>query len=62
MLYAQIPTWWADPVGGVREFLDSNLTRHKLRPIPTLFLGRIYLFSLPWYNTLVWTADRGSRR
>jgi hypothetical protein len=56
VVYIQIPTWWADPVGGVRVFLRSNLTRDQLRPIPTLFLGRVYRFSLPWYNTLVWTA------
>jgi 4-amino-4-deoxy-L-arabinose transferase-like glycosyltransferase len=55
-LYALIPTWWTDPVRGVRVFLVSNLTRDQLKPIPTLFLGRLYRFSLPWYNTLVWTA------
>jgi hypothetical protein len=55
-MYALNPTWWADPVLGLRVFLESNLTRHRLLPIPTLFLGRLYLFSLPWYNTLVWTA------
>lgn len=56
VVYALIPTWWANPVAGVSEFLRSNLTRRELRPIPTLFLGRLYLFSLPWYNTLVLTA------
>ncbi len=56
VLYAQIPTWWANPFRGLEEFFRSNLTRQNLAPIPTLFLGRIYRFSLPWYNTLVWTA------
>jgi 4-amino-4-deoxy-L-arabinose transferase-like glycosyltransferase len=56
VVYALNPTWWADPVRGVRVFLESNLTRDRLLPIPTVFLGRLYLFSLPWYNTLVWTA------
>jgi hypothetical protein len=56
VVYALIPTWWAEPVRGLRVFLESNLTRDRLRPIPTLFLGRLYQFSLPWYNTLVWTA------
>jgi hypothetical protein len=56
VVYAMNPTWWAEPVRGVRVFLESNLTRQHLRPIPTLFFGRIYRFSLPWYNTLVWTA------
>jgi hypothetical protein len=56
VLYAQIPTWWADPVAGLREFFASNLSRHNQMPIPILFLGRVYRFALPWYNTVVWTA------
>lgn len=56
VVWALIPTWWADPIGGLRVFLRSNLTRGKLLPIPTVFLGRLYLFSLPWYNTVVLTA------
>lgn len=56
VLYAMIPTWWGTPIEGVRVFLQSNLTRQKLLPIPTVFLGRLYLFSLPWYNTLLLTA------
>jgi hypothetical protein len=55
-VYILIPTWWAEPVRGIRGFFESNLTRASLKPIPTLFLGRLYRFSLPWYNTLVWTA------
>lgn len=56
VVYALNPTWWAEPIEGARVFLRSNLTRQNLRPIPTLFLGQIYGFSLPWYNTLLWTA------
>ncbi|SIN73887.1 Dolichyl-phosphate-mannose-protein mannosyltransferase [Singulisphaera sp. GP187] len=56
VVYVLNPTWWADPVGGVGTFLRSNLTRQQLLPIPTLFFGRLYLFSLPWYNTLVLTT------
>jgi len=58
-LYALIPPWWADPVGGFEQFLRSNLTRAQTIPIKTLFLGRVYqtpIESLPWYNTLVWTV------
>lgn len=47
--------WWTDPVGGVQGFFQSNLTRRDTIPIPTLFLGVRYDYSLPWYNTLVWT-------
>lgn len=56
VVYGLNPTWWADPVGGVSAFFRSNLTRQQLLPIPTYFFGRIYLFSLPWYNTVVLTA------
>ena len=58
-LYAMTPPWWNHPVVGVERFLRSNLTRAATTKIPTLFLGRIILTpkdSLPWYNTLVWTA------
>jgi multisubunit Na+/H+ antiporter MnhC subunit len=50
------PTWWAEPIRGVQVFLKSNLTREELKPIPTMFFGRLYRFSLPWYNTLAITA------
>lgn len=56
VVYVTNPTWWAEPVQGLRVFLVSNLTRDSLRPIPTYFFGRLYRFSLPWYNTLVITA------
>ncbi len=56
ILYALIPTWWADPIRGVEVFLRSNLSRESRSPIPTLFFGRVYPFALPWYNTLAWTA------
>ena len=55
-LYVLTPSWWTAPVSGVLEFLRSNLTRANTHPIPTMFLGKIYLTpveSLPWYNTLV---------
>lgn len=48
--------WWNDPIGGIVRYFESNLTRAETRPIPILFLGERYEFSLPWYNTLVWTA------
>ncbi len=58
-LYLFNPGWWANPVGGVERFLRSNLTRGETIPIPIRFLGTTYntpIDSLPWYNTLVWTA------
>ncbi|HEY2157524.1 MAG TPA: glycosyltransferase family 39 protein [Isosphaeraceae bacterium] len=57
--YLLIQPWWGDPLGGVEGFLGSNLTRGRTTYIPTQFLGQIYLTpqgSLPWYNTLLWTA------
>jgi len=59
VLFAFNPCWWSDPVSGIERFLRSNLTRGKTVPIQTLFLGRVYETpneSLPWYNTLTWTA------
>lgn len=59
VLYAIVPPWWLNPVGGVEAFLASNLSRARTTRIPTLFLGHVYVTprsSLPWYNTLAWTA------
>lgn len=55
-LYAVQPPWWSDPVWGVERFLTSNLSRDKTIPVPSLYLGKVYLFSLPWHNTLILTA------
>ncbi len=55
-LYAIHPPWWGAPIEGPRRFLASNLTRDLTKPIPTLYLGRVYPFSLPWHNTIVLTA------
>jgi hypothetical protein len=48
--------WWANPVDGIVRFFRSNLTRDETIPIGIEFLGRRYPFSLPWYNTAVWTV------
>lgn len=58
-LYALNPPWWTEPVAGVTRFIASNLRRDETIRIKTLFLGRVVSTpdgSLPWYNTLVWTA------
>ncbi|WP_435020557.1 glycosyltransferase family 39 protein [Tundrisphaera sp. TA3] len=58
-LYAFGPPFWGDLVGGLERFFRSNLTRGRTIPIPVQFLGRIYdtpRESLPWYNTVAWTA------
>ena len=56
VVYALNPSWWFGPVEGVRAFFRSNLSRREHTLIPSLFFGRMYRFSLPWYNTLAWTA------
>jgi 4-amino-4-deoxy-L-arabinose transferase-like glycosyltransferase len=59
VLYAVTPPFWADPVRGVGRFLESNLSRAKTISLPVMFLGRVVRTpaqSLPWYNTLLWTA------
>jgi len=58
-LYAFNPPWWTDLVPGVERFFRSNLGRAGTIRIKTLFLGAVIETpngSLPWYNTLVWTA------
>ncbi len=47
--------WWFEPVTGITRYFQSNLTRKETIAIPILFAGQVYSFSLPWYNTLVWT-------
>jgi hypothetical protein len=56
VLYAIQPPWWVEPLAGPIRFLASNLSRAKTQPLATLYLGRVYDFSLPWHNTLVLTA------
>jgi 4-amino-4-deoxy-L-arabinose transferase-like glycosyltransferase len=56
ILYAIQPPWWIEPLAGPYRFLVSNLTRAKTQPLATLYLGKIYEFSLPWHNTLVLTT------
>jgi hypothetical protein len=58
ILNVLIPPWWHDPIVGIGRFFESNLSRDRTTPLPTLFLGTIYQTpdgSLPWYNTIVWT-------
>ena len=58
-LYALNPPWWAEPIAGPVRFLASNLGRGETIRIKTMFLGSVVSTpdgSLPWYNTVVWTA------
>lgn len=58
-IYAFIPPWWHDPVGGFLRFLASNTGRWRTIPIEVMYLGKIYrtpIQSLPPENTIVWTA------
>jgi hypothetical protein len=55
-LVAIQPPWWFNPIRGFGRYLRSNLTRDQTIPIPTLYLGRVYGFALPWHNTFVLTA------
>lgn len=56
VLYAVQPPWWSDPIRGVARFLESNLTRARTVPVPSLYLGTVYPFALPWHNSIVLTA------
>ena len=55
-LYVIQPPWWIEPIAGPVRFLASNLSRAQTQPLPTLYLGTIYDFALPWHNTIVLTA------
>jgi hypothetical protein len=58
VMFALCPPFWPDPVGGLRRFFASNLSRGETIPIEVQFLGRIYrtpVESLPPWNTLAWT-------
>ena len=59
LVYALTPPWWVEPVAGPVRFFSSNFRRDETIRIKTLFLGQVVSTpdgSLPWYNTLVWTA------
>jgi hypothetical protein len=59
LIYAILPPWWTHPADSLVRFLRSNMTRGTTIPIPICFLHHVYdtpTESLPWYNTLVWTA------
>lgn len=56
VVYFLNPTWWHAPWREMAVFLWSNLSREHSIPIATMFFGRVYEFSLPWYNTIVWTG------
>lgn len=58
-IYAFNPPLWHDPISGLRRFFASNLSRAHTINLPVLYLGRVFKTpaeSLPWSNTLVWTA------
>ena len=54
------PPLWSNPISGLMTFLQLNFNR-AANPglnVATQFFGQLYDLhhSLPWYNTLVWTA------
>jgi hypothetical protein len=55
-LLAVQPPWWHDPARSFIRLVVSNTSRAETIPIPTMYLGRMYAFSLPWHNTIVLTA------
>ncbi len=54
--YLLNPPLWHEPIDGLATFFQLNT--HRQLNVANLFLGRMYDLhhSLPWYNTLVWTA------
>ena len=60
VLFALMPPWWSDPIGGVVRFLavepDARPRRSRSRSSSSARSTRHPTESLPWYNTLVWTV------
>ncbi len=54
--YLLNPPLWHEPIEGLLAFFRLNTNRQL--NVANFFLGRMYDLhhSLPWYNTLVWTA------
>jgi hypothetical protein len=52
------PPLWHQPLAGLAKFFSLNLHRPAELNISIQFLGRMCNldYSLPWYNTLFWTA------
>lgn len=50
------PTWWHDTAHGLREYLELNVGRRgKLPDIGIFYLGKRYIYTLPWHSALVLT-------
>jgi len=43
------PSMWDQPISGLRQFLEFSLHREHKVVVATLFLGKYYDFSAPWY-------------
>lgn len=51
------PTWWHETVPALARFFDLNLNREAHLPnINIFYLGRQYVYSLPWHNAFVLMA------
>lgn len=51
------PTWWHDPVRSLSSYFELNLARKGHLPdIEIFYLGKQYVYSLPWHNAWVLMA------
>lgn len=51
------PTWWHEPAAALSRYCALNLFRQESLPdIGIYYLGRRYLYSLPWHNAFVLMA------
>ena len=45
------PTWWHDSLPALTRYFDLNMNRQESLPgIGIFYLGKRYLYSLPWHN------------
>lgn len=51
------PTWWHDTIPSLARYFDLNLHRRgRLPDINIFYLGKQYVYSLPWENAFVLSA------
>lgn len=50
------PGWWHQPFQKIAAFIQTSLSRHETIPISSFFMGERYVFSPPWYYSLVMTV------
>ena len=54
--YAFVPSAWHDPLHETVRLFAESLTRDRIIPISTAYLGRVYGYHVPWHHVIVMTS------